>query len=78
MRHTKSTAMLFVLASYGTMMTQNLQNDPKAQADIDNRHPYGSMGTPEEVAKSVLFLVSDDVGWIQGVALPVDGGFLTT
>ena len=59
-----------------TTMTQNLQNDPEAQADIDRRHPYGGMGDPDEVAKAVLFLASDDVGWVQGVNLPVDGGYM--
>ncbi|KAK3711364.1 hypothetical protein LTR37_009744 [Vermiconidia calcicola] len=59
-----------------TTMTQNLQNDPDSQADIDRRHPFGGMGDPDEVAKSVLFLASDDVGWVQGVNLPVDGGYM--
>ena len=58
-----------------TAMTQNLQNDSAARADIDGRHPYGGMGQPEEVAKAVLFLASDDVGWVHGVNLPVDGGY---
>ncbi len=47
-------------------MTQNLQNDPEAQKDIDARHPWGGMGDPDEVAKAVLFLASDDVGWVHG------------
>jgi len=58
-----------------TTMTQNLQNDPEAQAEIDRRHPFGGMGDPEDVAKAVLFLASDDVGWVHGVNLPVDGGY---
>ncbi len=52
-------------------MTQNLQNDRKSQAEIDARHPFGGMGDPAEVAKAVLFLASDDCGWVQGVNLPV-------
>ena len=57
-------------------MTQNLQNNSESQAAIDERHPYGGMGDPDEVAKAVLFLASDDVGWVQGVNLPVDGGYM--
>ena len=57
-------------------MTQNLQNSAELQADIDRRHPFGGMGDPDEVAKAVLFLASDDVGWLQGVNLPVDGGYM--
>lgn len=56
-----------------TTMTQNLQNDPVKQAEIDRAHPFGGMGTVEDVAKAVLFLASDDVGWVHGVNLPVDG-----
>jgi NAD(P)-dependent dehydrogenase (short-subunit alcohol dehydrogenase family) len=36
--------------------------------------PLGRVGTPEDIAKAMLFLVSDDAGFITGVALPVDGG----
>jgi NAD(P)-dependent dehydrogenase (short-subunit alcohol dehydrogenase family) len=32
------------------------------------------MGRPEEVARAVLFLASDDASFITGAALPVDGG----
>lgn len=38
-------------------------------------HPLGRVGTAEEVAKTVLFLASDDASFITGVALPVDGGW---
>ena len=37
-------------------------------------HPIGRVGEPEEVARAVLFLASDDASFITGVALPVDGG----
>ena len=32
------------------------------------------MGRPEEVARAVVFLASDEASFITGVALPVDGG----
>jgi NAD(P)-dependent dehydrogenase (short-subunit alcohol dehydrogenase family) len=32
------------------------------------------MGTPEQVAKAVLFLASDDSSFITGIELFVDGG----
>jgi NAD(P)-dependent dehydrogenase (short-subunit alcohol dehydrogenase family) len=32
------------------------------------------MGTPDEVAKAVLFLASDDSSFITGIELFVDGG----
>jgi NAD(P)-dependent dehydrogenase (short-subunit alcohol dehydrogenase family) len=39
--------------------------------------PLGRMGTAWDVAHAVLFLSSDDAGFITGVNLPVDGGALT-
>jgi NAD(P)-dependent dehydrogenase (short-subunit alcohol dehydrogenase family) len=36
----------------------------------------GRIGDPEEVAKAILFLASDDASFITGVVLPVDGGYL--
>lgn len=38
--------------------------------------PLGRTGEPEEVANAALFLCSDEASFINGVALPVDGGYL--
>jgi Enoyl-(Acyl carrier protein) reductase len=37
--------------------------------------PQGRGGEPEEVAKAVLFLASDDSSYVNAVELIVDGGF---
>lgn len=38
-------------------------------------HPLGRLGEPEDIAKAILFLASDESSWITGHALVVDGGF---
>lgn len=38
------------------------------------RVPLKRLGTPDDVAKIVLFLASDDAEYLTGVVLPVDGG----
>ena len=40
------------------------------------RIPWGRLGTPEDVAKAVAFLVSDDADYITGATLRIDGGFV--
>jgi NAD(P)-dependent dehydrogenase (short-subunit alcohol dehydrogenase family) len=41
---------------------------------IKQGHPMGRLGEPEEVAKGMLFLASDEASFITGVPLPIDGG----
>ncbi len=37
-------------------------------------HPLGRPGQPEEIAATILFLMSDEADWITGATLPIDGG----
>jgi len=43
--------------------------------DIVNRVPMARFATPEDVAEGIAFLASDAAAFINGVSLPVDGGW---
>ena len=46
----------------------------KARRLWSEKHPMGRIAQPGEVAQAILFLASDDAGFITGTALSVDGG----
>jgi len=68
--------------SPGTIETPGL-SDLLASSDvgeqrrkhISNGVPLGRFGNPDEIAKAVVFLASDDASYITGTELFVDGGF---
>lgn len=53
--------------------------DPKtAVENAANTTLLKRLGTPRDVAKLALFLVSEDASWITGTAMTIDGGILNT
>jgi NAD(P)-dependent dehydrogenase (short-subunit alcohol dehydrogenase family) len=47
---------------------------PEALETLAVSQPIGRLGRPEELAKAVLFLASDDASFVTGTAMYVDGG----
>jgi len=63
----------------GYMATNNtaqLRQDEKRSAEILGRIPANRWGTPSDLGGAVVFLASSASDYIQGITLPVDGGWL--
>jgi NAD(P)-dependent dehydrogenase (short-subunit alcohol dehydrogenase family) len=61
-----------------TPLTQELQDDPSRSGPILSRTPLGRWGTPDDVAKVVVFLCSPAAAFMTGAIVPVDGGYLVS
>ena len=59
-----------------TNNTAALQADEKRSAEILGRIPAGRWGRPEDIGGAAVFLASDAADYVNGVVLPVDGGWL--
>ena len=59
-----------------TEMTQSLPDDHKNQ--LLSKIPLGKLGTPEDIANAVSFLVSDKANYITGETIHINGGMLMT
>ena len=62
-----------------TPMTEMVYSrEPELRAQRLKRFPIKREVLPEEVADLVLFLCSDEASYINGVGIPIDGGFLNS
>ena len=57
-----------------TPLVQVFLKDPARKAERLCEVPLGRLATSDDVANAVLFLASDEAAFINGAALPVDGG----
>ena len=58
-----------------TPMTAEFREDDESREFLVSLHPLGRLGMPEEIASVASFLASDAASFINGVVLPVDGGY---
>lgn len=65
----------------GYIWTDMVERAARASGDVDRyvaaareHSPMKKIGTPEEVAAAILYLASDAAAFVNGVALPIDGG----
>ena len=57
-----------------TDFSQAMWSDPDRLAMVLKENPLGRLGTPEEVASTIVFLLSEAAGFINGQTVTIDGG----
>jgi len=58
------------------MVNRITHQDPAVEAQYAALHPMNRMGTPREIADTVVWLCSPQAGFVTGQALAVDGGLV--
>lgn len=59
-----------------TPMAVKAWSDPARSGPMLSRIPVGRFVEPEEVAAVIAYLLSDEAAMVNGICMPVDGGFL--
>lgn len=62
---------------FATNNTVALQADENRNAEILGRIPSGRWGKPSDMGGAIVFLASEASDYVQGITLPVDGGWLS-
>lgn len=57
-----------------TPLGAHLLNSPEKKEANAQRHPLKRVGTPDDIAKTARFLLSEDADWITGQIIHTDGG----
>lgn len=58
-----------------TALTANVTGDEAIHTQLQQVHPMGRLGEPDEIANVILFLASDEASFVTGAAWTVDGGY---
>jgi L-xylulose reductase len=59
-----------------TPMAIKAWSDPEKAAGMLNRIPVGRFADPDDIAKVILFLLTDEAAMLNGLSMPVDGGYM--
>ncbi|PKA43519.1 SDR family oxidoreductase (plasmid) [Rhizobium sullae] len=59
-----------------TPMAIKAWSDPEKAAGMLNRIPVGRFADPGDIAEVILFLLSDEAAMVNGLSMPVDGGYM--
>jgi NAD(P)-dependent dehydrogenase (short-subunit alcohol dehydrogenase family) len=62
---------------FESKMMAYLLDDPKTREAIEDANPRGRIGTPEDIAGTVIYLCSRAGAYLTGAVIPVDGGIST-
>ena len=57
-----------------TPLAEKFLNTPEKIEASNNRHPLKKIGTPDDIANSTAFLLSNESSWVTGQILHIDGG----
>jgi NAD(P)-dependent dehydrogenase (short-subunit alcohol dehydrogenase family) len=61
----------------GWVMVDSLKEPREKMMDyIEELHPIGRIGQPEDIAWAAVYLASDESTWVTGARLDIDGGYL--
>ena len=66
----------------GYIWTPMVEESAKESGDVEERkaaltalHPIGKLGVPDDIAYGILYLASDESGFVTGSELVIDGGY---
>ncbi len=59
-----------------TPMAVKAWSDPDKAAGMLSRIPVGRFADPDDIAEVILFLLSDEAAMVNGLSMPVDGGYM--
>src|SRR5580658_1164099 len=69
-----STSNFRTKRGYNTSLGMSAEQGVQFSQQMSTSIPLGRVGTPDEIAKAMVFLASDDSSYITGIELAVDGG----